>query len=390
MGEVLTNEGLARLDEIAESLVEDGTVPGLVTLIACKDEVHAEAHGSLTLGGGEMARRDSLFRIASITKPIVAAGALTLLAEGLFDLDEPVVRLLPELARPRVLRQIDGALDDTVEAVRDITLRQLLTFTFGFGFAEEMFMSTDEWPIVTATNALPLATLGGPRPAVQPDPDAWMAAFATLPLMAHPGERWLYNTSASVLGVFLGRAAGTTLGEVLSTRIFDPLGMHDTAFFASDTSRLATAYQPTSEGLAVWDTPHGQWSSPPAFEDGAAGLVSTADDLLAFSRMLMRGGDPLLGGDAVTSMTTDQLTEEQKAAGLPGFMSGRSWCFGQAVIVEGAHAGAFGWDGGYGTSWYVDPAHDLVVIVLTQRIFETAEGPQFHRDLRDAAYDALG
>jgi CubicO group peptidase (beta-lactamase class C family) len=388
-GEVLSDEGIARVGELAASVVEDGTAPGLAALVACGDQVHVEAHGLLSISGDLPVQRDSLFRIASTTKPIVAAAALALVAEGLIDLDEPVGRSLPELAEPRVMRRMDGPIDDTVGAVRPITPRQLLTFTFGFGVGEEMFMSPEEWPIMAATNALPLATFGGPRPGVQPDPDGWMAAFASLPLMAQPGERWLYNTSASVLGVLLARAAGARLGEVLRSRIFEPLGMHDTAFFASDSSRLGTAYRPTPDGLEVNDPPDGEWSSQPAFEDGAAGLVSTVDDLLAFARMLLSDGDPVLDGGAVRAMTSDQLTDEQKSRGLASFLGGRSWGFGLSVAVEGEHAGAFGWDGGLGTSWYVDPAHDLVVIVLTQRMFEEAVGPQFHRDLREAAYAAL-
>jgi CubicO group peptidase (beta-lactamase class C family) len=147
--------------------------------------------------------------------------------------------------------------------------------------------------------------LGPPNPAEQPDPDTWIAALGSLPLLAQPGERWLYNTGASVLGVLLARAAGMPFADVLRTRIFAPLGMRDTAFWAGDTARLATAYIPTADGVQVWDPPDGQWSRPPAFGDGAAGLVSTADDLLAFARMLLRGGDPVLSADAVAGMTRD-------------------------------------------------------------------------------------
>src|SRR3954453_17941961 len=146
--------------------------------------------------------------------------------------------------------------------------------------------------------------------------------------------------------------------------------MSNTAFYAHDTDRLLTSYVPGSDGLAVWDAPDGQWSRPPAFGDGAAGLVSTADDLLAFARMLLRGGDPALSADAVREMTRDQLTDEQRAT-TRGFLVGRSWGFSQSVVIEGPYAGAFGWDGGLGTSMLIDPRRDLTVIVLTQRMFES-------------------
>jgi CubicO group peptidase (beta-lactamase class C family) len=164
--------------------------------------------------------------------------------------------------------------------------------------------------------------------------------------------------------------------------------MRDTAFWTADTERLATAYVRGSDGLKVWDAPDGRWSRPPAFEDGAGGLVSTADDLLAFARMLLRGGAPVLSTDSVREMTSDQLTDSQKAAGglSPGFFDEMSWGFCQAVYGSGA----FGWNGGFGTSWRVDPARDLVVIVCAQRLFESPELPPAHRNIQSAAYAALG
>jgi CubicO group peptidase (beta-lactamase class C family) len=328
-----------------------------------------------------------LFRIASTTKPITAAATLAVVAEGLIALEEPVDRLLPELADRRVLRRMDGPLEETVPATRAITVRDLLTFTFGFGMVTEMFMAATPWPVVAAAEELRLATIGPPDLAAQPDPDTWIAGLGSLPLLAQPGERWLYNTGASVLGVLLARATGEPFADVLRTRVFDPLGMHDTAFWAVDTDRLATAYRPTPNGLAVWDEPQGSWSRRPAFGDGAAGLVSTADDLLAFSRMLLAGGAPVLTADAARTMTSDQLTAAQKARGGlgPDSFNGRSWGFCLAVSDNGA----FGWDGGFGSSWLVDPAADLTMIVLTQRMFESADLPPAHRDIQAAAYEAL-
>jgi CubicO group peptidase (beta-lactamase class C family) len=386
--ELLTADGIARFSETAAQHVGDALVPGLVALVARGDEVHVDALGSLTVGGPPV-RRDSLFRIASTTKPVTGAATLALAREGVLQLDEPVDRLLPELANRRVLRRIDGDLNDTVPADRAITVRDLLTFTFGFGAAVEMFTAAEPWPVQKAEARLHLATFGPPSPAEQPDPDTWIAALGSLPLLAQPGERWLYNTGAEVLSVLLARAAGAPFPEVLRTRIFEPLGMRDSAFWTSDTGRLATAYKPTPDGLQVWDPPDGLWSRPQAFPNGAAGLVSTADDLLAFARMLLRGGDPLLPADAVAQMTSDQLTPEQKA-GANGFLdSSSSWGFCQAVVTEGPRAGAYGWAGGLGTTWLVDPVRGLTVIVLTQRMFENPFGAQVHTDVQAAAYAAV-
>jgi CubicO group peptidase (beta-lactamase class C family) len=366
----------------AEPQVGDSGVPGLVALVAQGDEVHVETLGNLSVGG-EPVRRDSLFRIASTTKPITGAATLAVIEEGLIGLDEPVDRLLPELAERRVLARMDGPLDETVPAERPITTRDLLTFTFGFGMIGDMFGAGTPWPVVAAARERKLGTIGPPNPDLQPDPDTWIAGLGSLPLLHQPGERWMYNTGASVLGVLLARATGQPFADVLRTRLFDPLGMRDTAFWTSDTGRLATAYRRAYDGMVVWDEPDGQWSRPPAFGDGAAGLVSTADDLLAFSRMLLAGGGSVLPPDAVDAMRTDQLTDGQKALGGlgPDFFEHKSWSFCQAVY----DGGSFGWNGGFGTSWLADPARDLTVIVLTQRVFESAELPQAHRDIQAAA-----
>ncbi len=379
----LSDAAIAGIHAAAERQIGDERIPGLVALAARGDDVHVEALGRLSVGGRPVAR-DSLFRIASTTKPVAAVATLALVEEGLIALDEPVDRLLPELAHRRVLARMDGPLDDTVAAERAITVRDLLTFTFGFGMVLEMFTASEPWPVAVASEELHLATLGPPAPDVQPDPDTWIAGLGSLPLLCQPGERWLYNTGASVLGVLLARAAGEPLADVFETRIFAVLRMRDTSFWTRDTDRLATAYRPSPDGLVVVDEPNGSWSRPPRFADAASGLVSTVDDLLAFARMLLAGGAAVLSADHVRAMTSDQLTAAQKAAGGlgPEFFKGRSWGFCQAVT----DSGAFGWDGGLGTSWLVDPAADLVVIVLTQRQFESSSLPRVHREIQAAAY----
>ena len=387
----LTVDGLARFSAEAAAHVGDETVPGLVALMARGDQVHVEALGSLSIGGPPV-QRDSLFRIASVTKPVTGAATLALVREGLLGLDEPVDRLLPELAAPRVLRRMDGPLDDTVPARRPITVRDLLTFTFGFGLTAEMFGAEPPWPVVAQAGALHLATIGPPNPAEQPGPDTWIAGLGSLPLLAQPGERWFYNTGASVLGVLLERAAGQPFADVLRTRIFEPLGMRDTGFWTPDTGRLASGYRSApGGGLEVWDKPGGLWSRPQAFCDGASGLVSTAGDLLAFSRMLLRGGEGLLPAGLVAEMTRDQLTPAQKAHGGlgPDFFTGVGWGFCTSVVTAGPRAGAFGWAGGFGTTWLADPARDLTVIVATQRMFDSPEPPAVHDALQAAAYTAI-
>ena len=383
----LGKAGLARFGAVAASHVGADKVPGLAALVAHGDEVHVETRGSLALGGLPV-ERTSLFRIASTTKVITATATLALAREGLLELDEPVDRLLPELANRRVLRRMDGPIEDTVPAEAPVTVRALLTFTFGFGMAGEMFMAPQPWPVVAAATEAGLATLGPPQPDDFVDPDTWIARFGALPLLAQPGRRWLYNTGAHVLGVLCARAAGTSYEEVLRTRIFAPLGMRDTGFHTGDVERLATAYQPTGDGNVRWDPPDGQWSRPPAFPDGAAGLLSTVDDLLAFARMLLRGGDPVLAADQVREMTRDQLTAEQRELGAV-FLGGRGWGLGTSVVRDGPWAGAFGWDGGLGTSFLLHPGRDLAVIVLTQRLFETAQVPAVHTDLQAAALAAI-
>jgi CubicO group peptidase (beta-lactamase class C family) len=352
-----------RIDEIVEAAVEQGQAPGVVAAVAKGDATYVKAAGVMAVGGPPM-RPDTLFRISSTTKPITAAVVLSLVDEGLLDLNEPVDHLLPELASRQVLRRPDGSLTDTVRAERPVTVRDLLTFTWGFGMQGAMFMSPDPWPIVKAVEERELASFGPPEPVTTPDPDTWMARLGELPLLAQPGERWLYSAGSQVLGVLAARAAGAPFEDVMRERVLTPLGMHDTAFHAKETKRLATAYEIRDGQLTVSDPPDGQWSRPPRFPDGSGGLVSTAGDLLAFGRMLLRGGDPVLRTQTVAEMTRDQLTAAQRANVWPGFsfLEDRGWGYGVSVTDWG-----YTWEGGLGTAWSNVPSQDLTVVVLTQR-----------------------
>ena len=355
-----------RIDEIVEAAVEQGQAPGVVAAVAKGDATYVKAAGAMAIGGPPM-RPDTLFRISSTTKPITAAVVLSLVEEGLLDLGGPVEELLPELADRRVLRRPDGPLADTVKAERPVTVRDLLTFTWGFGMQGAMFMSPDPWPIVKAVEERELASFGPPEPVTTPDPDTWMARLGELPLLAQPGERWLYSAGSQVLGVLAARAAGAPFEDVMRERVLTPLGMHDTAFHAKETKRLATAYENRDGQLTVSDPPDGQWSRPPRFPDGSGGLVSTAGDLLAFGRMLR--GDPalktpVLKTETIAEMTRDQLTAAQRANVWPGFsfLEDRGWGYGVSVTDWG-----YTWEGGLGTAWSNVPSQDLTVVVLTQR-----------------------
>jgi CubicO group peptidase (beta-lactamase class C family) len=336
----------------------------VVAAVARGDATYIRAAGSMALGGAPM-REDTVFRISSTTKPVTAAVILGLIEDGRLELDEPVDRLLPELAGRRVLRRPDGPLDDTVPAERAVTVRDLLTFTWGFGMQGAMFTAAQPWPIVGAVGERELNSFGPPEPETTPEPDTWLRRLGELPLLAQPGERWLYSAGSQVLGVLAARAGGAPFGEVMRERVLGPLGMVDTGFYAEDTSRLATAYEEQDGELVVTDPPDGAWSRPPAFPDGAGGLVSTAADLLAFGRMLLRGGGPVLKAETVAEMTRDQLTDLQRARVWPGFsfLGDRGWGYGVSVLADGSYT----WEGGLGTTWVNVPDQDLTVVVLTQR-----------------------
>jgi CubicO group peptidase (beta-lactamase class C family) len=344
--------------------------------------VHVAVAGAMEFGGRPMAR-DTLFRIASVTKPMTAATVLAQVDAGLLALDEPIDRLLPELAGRRVLRAPDAELTDTVPARRAVTVRDLLTFTWGFGMPGAMFLAPSPWPIYTATVERDLHTFGPPAPAHTPDPDTWLTRLAELPLLAQPGERWLYQSGSQVLGVLAARVDGVPFGDVLRRRVLAPLGMRDTAFHTTDTARLATAYEKHDGQLVAADPPDGQWSRPPAFHDGGAGLVSTVDDVVAFGRALLRGGGPVLTPDTAAAMTRDQLTPAQREFWQPGFsfLDERTWGYGVAITA----GGAYGWEGGSGTAWTNVPADDLTVVVLTQRAFDEHGPPAICGDVLAAA-----
>lgn len=368
--------GLDRLRDAMTARVAKGELPGMVTLIAHGDDVHVDAIGVMGFGSDEPMRRDTIFRITSMTKPVLALATMMLVDDGALALDEPVDRLLQELAHRKVLKRIDGPLDETVPARRPITVEDLLTFRMGHGLIFEPTFDPP-YPIVIAAKDLELV-MGPPDPRTPHDPDEWLRRFATLPLMYQPGERWQYNTGSLVLSVLVARASRQPLADFFKTRIFEPLDMKETGFSmpVEQTGRLPSQYMTNFQtGKMEVQTQSGPsvWTRSPAFPSGAAGLVSTADDYLQFARLLLNEGvhrnQRLLSQELVRLMTTNHLTPEQMAGGGP-VLGGQGWGFGMAVATAPDEvspiAGRYGWNGGYGTYWFNDPTEGLVAIAMTQ------------------------
>jgi CubicO group peptidase (beta-lactamase class C family) len=389
-----TPDGLAGVRATLDQAVAKGVAPGMVGLVDREGETEVVATGALAFGGPPV-RRDSLFRIASMTKLVTAAAVMMLVEDGKLALDEPVDRLLPELANRRVLKRPDGPLDDTVPARRPITVEDLLTFRLGWGID-----FNPKAPIVQRVSELGLPGFGMPDPAAPITPDEWLAKLHDLPLMAQPGEKWLYTTGSNVQGVLVARASGKSLPAFFEERIFGPLGMKDTGFSvaAGKLPRIPEAYLAENgepkpyAGLAAR-----LYATPPAFPAGDSGLVSTAHDLLAFSRMLLAGGayegHRLLSEASVRAMTTNHLTPAQAEAGQPILEPGWGWGYGMGVATRptpaGLAAGTFGWYGGFGTSWHMDPTRGLTVILLTQRLFDGPTSHGVHDSFEKAAVAAL-
>ena len=392
----LSTVRLRRLREVLTRHVEPGDMPGLVALVARRGEVHVEAIGTTEAGGSEPMRRDTIFRIASVTKQIAAAAAMTLVEECRLRLDDPVDGLLPELAGRQVLARLDGPLDDTVPAQRPITVRDLLTFLMGIG---AIMAPPGRYPI---QRAMEEAGLGAGPAGPRAEPDEWMKRLGRLPLAYQPGDKWMYHTGSDVLGVLMARATGQPLAEVLAERILRPLGMTDTGFHVPAVSlhRLAAAYRPdpATGGLELSDDPRDSlWGRPPAFPSAGGGLVSTADDLLAFCTMMLNEGrhgtGRVLSRPTVELMTTDLLTEQQKAENTIFFGGSSGWGLGFQVFTRrttlASTPGRFGWTGGTGTSVYTDPAEELIGILLTQREMTSPLPPPVFRDFWTCAYQAI-
>jgi CubicO group peptidase (beta-lactamase class C family) len=358
---------------LLDAQVESGRMPGYAAAIRLGGRTSIRTGGRMAVEADSApVTKDTLFRIASLSKPIGAALALGMVRDGILTLDDPIARWLPEAASPRVLVTPDAPLDRTTEAVRPITVRHLLTMTCG-------------WGVVLAPTPLRDAMLErGVFANVLPPQmsgDEFVARLTGLPLAFQPGEGWLYDSGMDLLGVLLARAAGKPLADLLAERVTGPLGMSSTGFGTSQVDRLATAYWPGENGLEVLDPPNGGFAGPPAFAKLAGGLVSTVDDVLRFFCAMADGGAPVLTRESVELMTTDALTEEQRRQATPITGPGGSWGLGTGVdaAAEPGSAphwrapGRWGWNGGSGTTAHVDPGRDTVAVLLTQRAMA---GPQ--------------
>ena len=374
---------MSDLRGILQTHVSSGSVPGAVALVAHGDQVEVQAAGAADVDGTSPMTRDSIFRIASITKPITAAAALMLAEDGRIALDEPVGRWLPELASPVVVRTPASPVDDVVPAVRPITVADLLTFRAGYGFPSDFTL-----PVVSLLFSELLQ--GPPQPQLVAAPDEWMATLSRIPLLHQPGEAWLYNTCSDILGVLIARVSGRPFPEFLAERLFEPLGMADTGFEvpAGQLGRVPSYYRPgPAGGLELVDAPAGQWRSAPAFPSGAGGLVSTADDWYRFGRLLLAGGSAggrqLLPAESVRQMITDHLTPAQRDASRL-FLEGQGWGFGGSVDVAAIDPwnvpGRYGWVGGTGTAAHIIPVTGAVTILLTQVETSGPTPPALMRD----------
>lgn len=349
--------------------VDSGLLAGAVTLVWQRGNVlQVNEIGYRDVEAGLPMQRDTIFRIASMTKPVTVAAAMALAEEGKLALSDPLTRWLPEMADLRVLADPAGPLSDTVPARRPVTIEDLMTHRSGLAYAFSV-----SGPIGRAYAAVSL----------RQDADDWLAEVARLPLVHQPGERLTYSQATEVLGIALSRIEGKPLGEVLSERIFEPLGMADTGFWVAEEKRprTATMYRlDEHEGLrhdAMGPVPIRE----PRFCQGGAGLVSTADDYLRFARMLLGGGEVdgvrVLSPQSVELMRTDRLTTEQKThpfLGMP-FWIGRGFGLNLSVVTDPSQSqrvfgpgglGTFSWPGAYGTWWQADPANDLILIYLIQ------------------------
>ena len=350
-----------------------GDLSGAVTLIwRDGDTAKVDTLGVRNLETGQPMERDTLFRIASMTKPITTVAALMLMEEGRFALSDPITRWAPEFADMRVLNAPDGPLEETHAAPRQITFDDLMTHRAGLAYG-----FTSVGPIAHAhQRAL------GDVLASDMAPDDWMKALASLPLSFDPGERFHYSHATDVLGFLVGRIAGVSFRDFLIERIFTPLGMVDTDFFVppEKRDRAAVLYRLDDALSALEPVPFAKRDGPPRFCGGGGGLISTVDDYLKFARMLLGGGMVdgvrLLKADTVAQMTANRLTEAQRQItfmGMP-FWAGQGFGLGLSVITDaekqawmGAGSkGAFGWPGAFGTWWQADPALNLILIYMIQ------------------------
>jgi CubicO group peptidase (beta-lactamase class C family) len=364
---------LAKIAPALQGVIDAGDLSGFVTLIWRKgEELQFNALGQRDIASGAPMTRDTLFRIASMTKPITSTAALMLMEEGKLRLEDPIAKWMPEFAGMQVLKDAQGPVEDTYPSPREITVEDLMTHRAGLAYG-----FTSIGPIAYAHERA-LGDVLTNNMSV----DAWLAALASLPLSYPPGERFHYSHATDVLGLLVGRIAGTGFREFLFKRIFEPLGMVDTDFWVphAKRGRMATMYRLKDDLSALEVAPFPLADAPPAFCGGGGGLISTLDDYLKFARMLLGDGEVdgvrLLKPETVALMRTNRLSDAQREVpfmGIP-FWAGQGFGLGLSVITDvekqawmGAGTkGSFGWPGAFGTWWRGDPEEDMILIYLIQ------------------------
>lgn len=350
---------MTALSRLLDEHLARGTAPGIIV-------ADGTADGRLEITTAGDLVDDAIIRIQSMTKPVTAVAALRLVQHGRLTLDDPVERWLPELADRRVLRTPTSPLTETAAANGSITVRHLLTNTSGYGMVATPSPLKDAM-VANRTEAS--------QAAVEMGAQEWLNALTDLPLAFEPGAGWRYHHSFGILGILLSRLTGGPLESHLTTDLFEPLGMVDTAFTVptEKADRLPAAYRHDERGASIEIEPPagGFYVAPAPFDLSHAELVSTARDFAAFARMLASegtiDGKPFLDPELLTLLRSDQVPETVKTPDsfFPGFWDAVGWGFGVAVITEGEHARRFGWSGGLGTDFFVDPDGSFR-IVLTQ------------------------
>jgi CubicO group peptidase (beta-lactamase class C family) len=348
-----------------------GLLAGAVTLVWQHGEVlQVNEIGYRDVDAGLPMQRNTLFRIASMTKPVTVAAVMSLVDEGKLTLKDPIARWAPELADLQVLDSPHGPLDRTHPANRAILIEDLLTHTSGLAYGFSV-----SGPISRAYMRLPF----------NQGPDVWMAELAKLPLVHQPGDRVTYSHSIDLLGVIASRIDGKPFHQVLDERVLTPTGMVDTGFFVSAEARrrAATMYSLDEQHQLRHDVMGPPRLQPPSFCNAGGGLWSTADDYLRFVRMLLSDG--IIDGARVISeqsarlMRTDRLTAEQRRQDFLGapYWIGRGFGLNLSVVTDPVKSaplfgpgglGTFSWPGAYGTWWQADPSVDLILLYLIQNL----------------------
>lgn len=390
-------EGLARLTHFLRQAVDSSAMAGAVALVARNGRVaYEEAVGMADREAGRRMTPTTLFRIASQTKAITSVAAMILVEEGRLGLDDPVSRHVPGFASTWVATLLDSGgvrVRRIVPARRPITVRDLLTHTAGISYGVDALVRE----LYAAEGLGPRAGYGWYFADKREPLCASVERLATLPFVAQPGERWVYGYSTDVLACVVERAAGVSFAEFLTARITSPLGMRDTRFClgAAERNRLAAVYALDRRGLRrADDGPLGQGDyvdGPCVAHSGGAGLLSTARDNARFLMMLAAGG--ALGDVRILSPASVAMMTRDQAGRLYGWPRGLAFGLGVEIVTDPARAGRsgpagqFGWGGAYHTTYWVDPANQLVALLMTQLL--PAEGSTLHGRFRSLVYEAL-